>query len=354
MYDFSFYKGKKVFVTGHTGFKGSYLTKMLLMFGADVYGYSLLPETTPDLFSILELEKQMGEKSHIGDIRNFTELYDFMSAVQPEIVFHLAAQPIVRTSYEKPVETYETNVMGTVHLLECVRKISSVRSVLIVTTDKVYENLEMDIAYVETDRLNGYDPYSNSKSCAELIVSSYKKSFLNGLSVPVSTMRAGNVLGGGDYARDRLLPDAVRAAKAGKPLEVRNPRSVRPFQFVLEPLCAYLMVAMKQEERPDLAGSYNIGPADSDILSAGHVADLFCETWGGSVTWEHPETSGPHEAGLLKLNSILLQGTYQWKAVYDLKKTIACLVAFEKAEDKIKEAEKQIREFIGASGIYKM
>lgn len=354
MIDFSFYKNRKVLVTGHTGFKGSYLIKMLQMFGAEVYGYALEPATDPSLFRILNLEEEMKERSIIGDIRDFKKLSEVFEKAQPEIVFHLAAQPIVRTSYEMPRETYETNVMGTVNVLECVRHTKSVRSFLNVTTDKVYENLETDVAYKETDRLNGYDPYSNSKSCSELVTDSYKKSFFNGLDVAVSTMRSGNVLGGGDYSKDRIVPDAVRAAAKGMELIVRNPQSTRPFQHVFETLSAYLMLGMEQYANFHLAGSYNIGPDDNDIRTTENIANLFMKFWGDGFSWKHLKTEGPHEAKLLKLDSGKLRETFSWKPTWDLERTIQEIVRFEKAEDKKKMAEEQIRTFVRESGFYKM
>ena len=236
------YNGKRVLLTGHTGFKGSWLSKILIMCGAKLTGYALNPPTDTNIFDILGLEAEMN--SVIGDIRDLEHLKKVFDEVEPEYVIHMAAQPIVRDSYERPVYTYETNVMGTVNIMECVRLSKSVKSFLNVTTDKVYENKEQDKGYVETDFLDGYDPYSNSKSCSELVTHSYKKSFLADL--PVSTARAGNVIGGGDFAKDRIIPDCVRAAVSGKPVIIRNPNSIRPFQHVLEPLFIYLDIVMRQ------------------------------------------------------------------------------------------------------------
>ena len=255
---FDFYKDRKVLVTGHTGFKGTWLCKLLVLAGAKVTGYSLEPPTDPSLFAICGMEKQM--HSVIGDIRDLPHLLQIFQETKPEIVLHLAAQPIVRDSYRDPVGTYETNVMGTVHVLECVRQTDSVRSFLNVTTDKVYENREWEWGYRETDPLNGYDPYSNSKSCSELVTHSYRKSFFAAGAPAISTARAGNVIGGGDFAHDRIIPDCVRAAISGQPVKLRNPDSIRPFQHVLEPLSVYLMIAAAQVEEPSLAGSYNVGP----------------------------------------------------------------------------------------------
>ena len=268
-----FYQGKRVLVTGHTGFKGSWLCRILTLAGAEVTGYSLEPPTEPALFRIAGLED--GIDSVIGDIRDLKHLRQVFDRVQPELVIHLAAQPIVRDSYEDPVYTYETNVMGTVNLLECVRLSSSVRSVLNVTTDKVYENREWEYGYRECDPLDGYDPYSNSKSCSELVTHSYQKSFFGKKGCPVSTARAGNVIGGGDFANDRIIPDCVRAAAAGKEIVVRNPYATRPFQHVLEPLFVYLEIMQRQYEDAAYQGYYNVGPDDGDCVTTGELTTMF-------------------------------------------------------------------------------
>lgn len=256
----SFYNGKKVFVTGHTGFKGSWLCKMLANAGAKVTGYSLEPPTEPNLFEIAKIENDIN--SIIGDVRERDVLKTAFDTAQPEIVLHLAAQPIVRDSYRDPVYTYETNIMGTVNILECVRKSSCVKSFLNVTTDKVYENKEWEWGYRENEPLDGYDPYSNSKSCSELVTHSYKSSFFSNGSVAISTARAGNVIGGGDFANDRIIPDCIRAAMRNENIIVRNPVSTRPYQHVLEPLYVYLMIAAKQYRDEKYAGYYNVGPDD--------------------------------------------------------------------------------------------
>ena len=243
-FNLNFYKGKKVLVTGHTGFKGTWLCRILQELGAEVTGYSQKPPTDPSIFTLTDLESQI--HSVIGDIRDLEHMIQVFKETQPEIVFHLAAQPIVRESYKNPVNTYETNVMGTVNVLEAVRQCGSVRSFLNVTTDKVYKNNEWEWGYRETDELDGYDPYSNSKSCSELVTHSYEKSFLKDMDIAVSTARAGNVIGGGDFAADRIIPDCVRAVSSGKKIAVRNPHSTRPYQHVLEPLGAYLLIAEEQ------------------------------------------------------------------------------------------------------------
>ena len=296
-----FYKGKRVLVTGHTGFKGSWLCRILTLAGAEVTGYSLNPPTDPSLFEIAGIGT--GLTSVIGDVRDLEHLEKAFEEARPEIVFHLAAQPIVRDSYKDPVYTYETNVMGTVHVLECIRRSGCVLSFLNVTTDKVYENREWEYGYRETDPLDGYDPYSNSKSCSELVTHSYRKSFFQDGSCAISTARAGNVIGGGDFANDRIIPDCVRAMKEGKPIGVRNPHSTRPFQLVLEPLAVYLTIAMAQWEDPSVQGYYNVGPDDCDCVTTGELVDLFCQYWGeGARFWleaEHRYPSGGRMVGPL-------------------------------------------------------
>lgn len=275
-----FYKDKRVFLTGHTGFKGSWMCKMLTNAGAVVTGYSLEAPTNPSLFKIADIESDI--KSVIGDIRDMVALKKAFDETQPEIVFHLAAQPIVRNSYENPAYTYETNVMGTVNILECVRQSSCVKSFLNVTTDKVYLNKEWNWGYRENEELDGYDPYSNSKSCSELVTHSYKRSFFTDKDgkaiIPISTARAGNVIGGGDFANDRIIPDCIRAATKHEDIIVRNPFSTRPYQHVLEPLYAYLLIAKKQYEDSSYAAYYNVGPDDVDCFQTGALVDLFVNT----------------------------------------------------------------------------
>ncbi len=325
----SFFQGKRVFLTGHTGFKGAWLSFLLIRAGAEVTGYSLEPPTTPNLFSLLPLQSAM--HSIIGDIRDKEALLRAMEEARPEIVLHLAAQPIVRESYRDPVATYETNVMGTVHLLESVRHVQTVRSLLNVTTDKVYENREWVWGYRETDPLDGFDPYSNSKSCSELVTHSYKKAFFADGRVAVSTARAGNVIGGGDFAKDRIIPDAVRAALAGNPFTVRNPDSIRPYQHVLEPLFAYLLIAMRQSQDGALAGFYNVGPDDCDCVTTGKMSTLFCDAWGENMAWINQRTEGPHEATFLKLDCSKLKSTFGWRPVWHAEEAVARTVAWTKA-----------------------
>lgn len=317
---FDFYKGKKVLVTGHTGFKGSWLCRILVNAGAEVTGYSLTPPTDPALFLMAGLKGKMN--SVIGDVRDLALLKEVFAEAQPEIVLHLAAQPIVRDSYRDPVYTYETNVIGTVNVLECVRTFPCVRSFLNVTTDKVYENMEWEYGYRETDRLDGYDPYSNSKSCSELVTHSYKKSFFTDGRCAISTCRAGNVIGGGDFARDRIIPDCVRAAMKQDKIIVRNPYSTRPYQHVLEPLAAYLMVAKAQLEDRSFEGYYNVGPDDKDCVTTGDLVDMFCEAWGDGISWINQSDGGPHEANFLKLDCSKLKSVFGWHPRYGVREAI--------------------------------
>ncbi|NCE65308.1 CDP-glucose 4,6-dehydratase [Pseudoflavonifractor sp. 524-17] len=311
--ELEFYRGKRVFVTGHTGFKGSWLCRILAGAGAIVTGYSLEPPTQPNLFSLAGLEGKI--TSVIGDVRDRAALMAAFQAARPEIVLHLAAQPIVRDSYKAPADTYAINVMGTVNLLECVRLVPGVRSFLNVTTDKVYHNNEWVWGYREDEPLDGFDPYSNSKSCSELVTHSYQSSFFAGDGAPaISTARAGNVIGGGDFANDRILPDCVRAARAGRPLGVRNPCSTRPYQHVLEPLMAYLLIAKRQYEDKSCAGWYNVGPDEHDCVTTGQLAELFREAWGEGFAWlNQAEKDAPHEANFLKLDCSKLKAAFGWR-----------------------------------------
>lgn len=330
----TFYTGKKVLITGHTGFKGTWLCEILKCFGAKVIGYALESPTDPSLFDLTEMNK--GMTSYIGDIRNLSYLKEIFAKERPEIVIHMAAQPIVRESYRNPVDTYAINVMGTVNILECVRLTDSVKSVVNVTTDKVYRNNEWDKGYVETDILDGYDPYSNSKSCSELVTHSYIQSFLQEQKIAVSTCRAGNVIGGGDFAKDRIIPDCVRAALKGEKIVVRNPNSIRPYQHVLEPLFVYLMIAKEQYENPDLAGCYNVGPDDQNCVTTGELTELFCQLWNKKcakekygLEWVSRSDGGPHEANFLKLNCSKLKTVLGWNPKWSMEQTLQKIVEFE-------------------------
>ncbi len=322
-----FYKGKRVFITGHTGFKGSWLCKILINAGSIVAGYSLEPPTSPSLFAISQIDKKI--VSIVGDIRDYKTLKKAFDEFKPDIVFHLAAQPIVRDSYKDPKYTYETNVIGTVNILECVRSNPCVKSFLNVTTDKVYENNDLDNhGFVEDEKLDGFDPYSNSKSCSELVTHSYKKSFLQ--DVAVSTARAGNVIGGGDFANDRIIPDCVRAMQKGDNIIVRNPYSTRPYQHVLEPLFAYLMIAQRQYENAEYQSWYNVGPDEVDCFETGALVDLFCKHWGSGARWINKYDGGPHEAAFLKLDCTKLKRTFNWKPRWNLDKAIEKTVEWYK------------------------
>ena len=327
--DFAFFEGKRVLVTGHTGFKGTWLCRILVNAGATVTGYSLSAPTRPNLFELAGLEGKM--TSVIGDIRDYAHLKQTFEEARPEIVLHLAAQPIVRDSYKDPRYTYETNVMGTVNLLECVRQSQSVRSVLNVTTDKVYHNNEWVWGYRENEPLDGFDPYSNSKSCSELVTHSYKNNFFADGKVAVSTARAGNVIGGGDFANDRIIPDCVRAMRDGKVICVRNPYSTRPYQHVLEPLAAYLMIAQRQYEDICYADYYNVGPDDCDCVTTGELVNLFCKKWGSEARWEsHAESNAPHEANFLKLDCSKLKTTFGWTPRWHIDECMEMTARFAK------------------------
>lgn len=344
-----FYRGKTVFVTGHTGFKGSWMCRVLAMHGAKVVGYSLEPPTTPSLFEAAGIEKDV--TSIIGDIRDLKKLTDTMRQYRPEIVIHMAAQPIVRESYADPVYTYETNVMGTVNICEAVRLSGSVKSFVNVTTDKVYRNNEWEWGYRETDALDGYDPYSNSKSCSELVTSSYTKSFLTAQGIAVSTCRAGNVIGGGDFARDRIIPDCVRAVESGAEITVRNPYSTRPYQHVLEPVCVYLTLAAMQYGDASLAGNYNVGPDDCDCVNTGDLVSLFCEKWGEGAAWKNvSEANAPHEANFLKLDCSRIKSALGWKPRWHIDGAVEKVVEWSRAYlsggDVNAVMEKQIREYL--------
>ena len=323
----SFYKGKRVLVTGHTGFKGTWLTKILVNAGAEVLGYSRCSEKKQSLFALSGVEKEI---THVkGYIQDYDYLYSVIQDFQPEIIFHLAAQPLVRKSYADPLETYGTNIIGTLDVLECIRHTPSVKSTVIITTDKVYRNNEWRWGYRENDALDGFDPYSNSKSCAELVVASYKRSFP--VMPPISTARAGNVIGGGDFAKDRIIPDCVRAVSKGKPIIVRNPHSVRPYQHVLEPLFAYLLIAERQAENPALAASYNIGPEERDCVTNGELVSLFCEKWGDGARWiDKSEPNAPHEADFLKLDCSLIKSALGWQPKWSISDAVEMVTRFEK------------------------
>lgn len=352
---FEFYQGKRVLLTGHTGFKGTWLSQMLNMAGAEVTGYALKAPTEPSLFNLTSMDRLM--RSEEGDIRDRDHLMQVFKEVRPQIVFHLAAQPIVRDSYKDPAYTYETNVMGTVNILEAVRRSDCVSSFLNVTTDKVYDNREWEWGYREDDPLDGYDPYSNSKSCSELVTHSYRRSFFSDGSLPISTARAGNVIGGGDFANDRIIPDCVRSAMKSEKIGVRNPHSTRPFQHVLEPLNAYLMIAEKQAEDHSLAGYYNVGPDDSDCVSAKDLVTMFCQSWGEGLSWEYTGNgAGPHEANFLKLDCSRIKKRLGWKPRWNVRTAVDATVEWTRSwmegEDPRSLMERQILRFYADGEAY--
>lgn len=350
--DLTFYNGKKVLITGHTGFKGSWMSCLLLSLGAEVTGYALEPPTNPSLYELCDLTNRMN--SIIGDVRNLEQMQQVFNEVQPEIVIHMAAQPIVRESYKNPVYTYDVNVMGTVNILECVRNTPSVKSFLNVTTDKVYLNKEWEWGYRENEELKGYDPYSNSKSCSELVTYSYQQSFFKDSDVAISTARAGNVIGGGDFATDRIIPDCIRAAMDKKDIVVRNPYSTRPYQHVLEPVYAYLLIAMNQYLDKSFAGNYNVGPDDCDCWTTGELVTLFCNKWneaaGQNIEWVNQYDGGPHEANFLKLDCSKLKKTFEWTPVWNvetcMEKIVEWFICYFKEKDIKDCVEKQIKDFL--------
>lgn len=351
--DWNFFENRKVLITGHTGFKGTWMCQLLLMAGANVTGYALEPPTSPSLFEMCGLQNKIN--SVIGDVRDLEKMKSVFENVQPEIVIHMAAQPIVRDSYKNPVYTYDVNVMGTVNVLECVRLTPSVKSFVNVTTDKVYLNKEWEWGYRENEELNGYDPYSNSKSCSELVTSSYKNSFFQDRNVAITTARAGNVIGGGDFANDRIIPDCIRAVAEKRNIIVRNPYSTRPYQHVLEPVVAYLMIAKAQYEDRKLAGNYNVGPDDTDCWTTGDLVTLFCDEWkkqtGDSISWENQYDGGPHEANFLKLDCSKIKKTFGWKPVWNVEEAMKKIVEWSdcylKNGNVVECMKKQIAEFCG-------
>lgn len=341
-------------ITGHTGFKGSWICQVLSLIGAEVVGYSMDVPTTPALFNVCGVKDRIS--SIKGDVRDLAHLKEVMERFEPEIIIHMAAQPIVRVSYTDPVFTYETNVMGTVNVLEAVRNSESVKSVINVTTDKVYKNREWQWGYREIDELNGFDPYSNSKSCSELVTESYNNSFFKDRDIAVSTCRAGNVIGGGDFAVDRIIPDCYRAAEQDGKIIVRNPYSVRPYQHVLEPVMAYLMIAMEQYMDANKAGAYNIGPTDSSCLTTGELVSLFCSKWNeindSDLHWECVNNEGPHEANFLKLDCSKVQSLFSWEPKWDIEvsmeKVVEWYSAWKKGADISRIMAEQIKEYMDA------
>ena len=330
----AFWANKRVLVTGHTGFKGSWLSLWLQRMGAEVIGYALPPPTTPSLFELANVAN--GMTSHLGDVRDLDALTCVMQEHQPEIVIHAAAQALVRVSYQQPVETYATNVMGTVHLLEAVRQTPSVRSVVIVTTDKCYENREWIWGYRENEPMGGHDPYSSSKGCAELVTAAYRNSFFPSEKygehgVAVASVRAGNVIGGGDWAQDRLIPDFMKAIMAGQKLVMRSPHALRPWQHVLEPLSGYLNLAEKlYESGTAFAGAWNFGPSDTDARPVSWIVERLTTLWGEGAAWELDTNPQPHEANYLKLDSSKARTLLEWSPKLSLGTALEWIVSWYK------------------------
>lgn len=352
MLDLNFFHGKKVFITGHTGFKGSWMCQVLIQAGAEVTGYALPPATQPNLFDIIALQSRVNHI--IGDVRDYPQLKKALDHSGAEIIIHLAAQPIVRESYQNPRETYETNIMGTVNLLEAVRCNSVVRSVVNVTTDKVYQNKEWCWGYRENEPLDGFDPYSNSKSCSELVTHCYTGSFFSDGAVRVSTARAGNVIGGGDFAKDRIIPDCIRAQQQQHVIGVRNPHSIRPYQHVLEPIMAYLMIAQFQYQDPSYSGWYNVGPDDCDCVTTGQLVDTFCKSWGENAQWSViKEQNAPHEANFLKLDCGKLKTKFHWRPRWHIERAVELTCTWSKAwlsgKNVVSEMENEIVEYLSNS-----
>ena len=357
----TFFQGKKVLVTGHTGFKGSWLCLWLQSMGAQVVGYALAPPTQPSLFEVIQIEK--GMTSVIGDIRDLAHLRSVFSEHQPEIVIHMAAQPLVRYSYVEPVETYSTNVMGTVNLLEAVRSTPSVKAVVNVTTDKCYENREWAWGYRENEPMGGFDPYSSSKGCAELVTAAYRQSYFNPSTInrssstiihqplpAVATARAGNVIGGGDWAKDRLIPDCIRALQAGEPIHIRNPHAIRPWQHVLEPLSGYLTLAQRlYQQGCDYGGAWNFGPTAEDARPVEWIVKRLCEKWDENARYNIDAGIHPHEAHYLKLDITKAQTRLGWYPRWDLElaldATLEWVRAWQTGNDMMAQSVAQIERY---------
>ena len=332
----SFWKGKRVFLTGHTGFKGGWLSLWLASMGAKVTGYALAPNTNPNLFDVLGIDSLI-EKSHIADIRDLVALQKAMLEAKPDVVIHMAAQPLVRYSYVNPVETYATNVMGTVHVLESIRSLDCVRATVVVTTDKCYENKEWTWGYRENEPMGGHDPYSNSKGCAELVTSAYRQSYFPSEKyaqhkVAIASARAGNVIGGGDWSEDRLVPDAIKAFEANQALMIRNPLATRPWQHVLEPLSGYLVLAQAlYQDGAKFDGGWNFGPRDEDARSVQEVINLLIKNWGSAASWTQDQSEQPHEAHSLKLDCSKARQYLNWAPRWSLEQAIEKITQWQHA-----------------------
>lgn len=348
-----FYKGRKVFITGHTGFKGSWISILLNWLGADVYGYALKAPTIPNLYELANIDQLVS--STIGDVRDYNLLLKTLKEIQPEVVIHMAAQPLVRESYKNPCETYEVNVMGTVNLLDAARQISSIKAILNVTTDKCYENKEWHWAYRENEPMGGYDPYSNSKGCSELVTSSFRSSFFNpkeykNHGVALASARAGNVIGGGDWADDRLIPDFIRSITRGEKVKIRSPYAIRPWQHVLEPLSGYLTLCEKlYTAGTAFAEGWNFGPDDRDAKNVEWITKKICELWGESASFEIDTNPQPHEASYLKLDCSKAKAELDWTPIWNIETTLKSIVIWNKAflagENMHTVTEKQIMDY---------
>ncbi|SCB95524.1 CDP-glucose 4,6-dehydratase [Kosakonia oryziphila] len=357
MIDASFWKGKRVFITGHTGFKGSWLTLWLQSMGAVLKGYSLNPPTEPSLYESAAVDDLID--STIGDIRNFDQLHAAISAFRPEIVFHMAAQPLVRLSYDEPIETYSTNVMGTVHLLEAVKRVGGVKAIVNITSDKCYENREWVWGYREHEAMGGYDPYSNSKGCAELVASAYRNSFFNEKDyakhgVALASVRAGNVIGGGDWAKDRLIPDILRSFENNQTVIIRNPHAIRPWQHVLEPLSGYITIAQRlYKEGPAFAEGWNFGPREDDAMPVQFIVETMVKIWGDDAAWLLDGNEHPHEAHYLKLDCSKARMRLGWQPRWNLVETLQRIVKWHKAwiagEDMLACSRNEISEYMKTS-----
>lgn len=330
-----FYKNKKVLITGHTGFKGSWLCLLLNELGADVYGYALPPKTSPNLFNEANINKII--TSHFGDIRDFEKLKGVLHQIQPDIIIHMAAQALVIESYKNPRETFEINIMGTVNLLDAVRTTKSVKAIINVTTDKCYENKEWYWSYRENEPMGGYDPYSNSKGCSELVTSSYRNSYFNlnkytDHGVAVASARAGNVIGGGDWSDDRLIPDFIRAITNGQNVKIRSPYSIRPWQHVLEPLSGYLTLAVKLfSQGPKYAEAWNFGPNEDDAQNVEWITKTLCKLWGDGASYSIDTNSHPHEANYLKLDCSKAKAELGWVPKWNIERALSSIVNWNKA-----------------------
>ena len=343
-----FWRGKRVFLTGHTGFKGSWLSLWLESLGSGVTGFSLAPPTTPNLFEVANVAR--GMTSYISDIRDLSSLQKAMQEAKPEIVIHMAAQPLVRKSYSDPVETYATNVMGTVNLLESVRQTPSVKAVVVVTTDKCYENKEWPWGYRETEPMGGYDPYSSSKGCAELITAAYRRSFFQKHDIGVASARAGNVIGGGDWAEDRLVPDILKAFEENRAVSIRNPQSTRPWQHVLEPLSGYLTLAEHlYEQGQAFSEGWNFGPNDDDARPVQWIVEKLVSNWGKDASWQIDTGQHPHEANYLKLDTSKAKARLGWRPSWNLQTALQRITLWHRAwlgqEDMKKVCLSQIHQY---------